>query len=245
MSLFLKMLGRGEIVKFVLLFTGRSGSSYLMDLLDSHPDIRAQGEILASATHLGAEDQLKHVREFFSPGVLRAYKVIGFKTKLVDIFEPTDFSQLLHEMKCRIIVMNRENVVKSVVSRIFAERIYETYSEWNITKQSMRLPPIDIAPDIFENFLQHKEKVEEELFSFVESIQLPKTFVTYEDLLRDPQRCLKGILEFLDVPSVPLNSDIKKHTSDNLRQVVSNFSEIRAKYVGTRYESMFDEVVRS
>jgi hypothetical protein len=245
MSSFLKMLGRGEIVRFVLLFTGRSGSSYLMDLLDSHPDIRAHGEILTSTTHLGAEDQLMHVRKFFSPGVLRDFKVIGFKTKLVDILEPSSFSQVLHEMKCRIIVMNRRNVVKSVVSRIFAERIFETYSEWNITKRSMRLPPLVIDPDIFEDFLHHKEKVDEDLFSFVESIQLPTTFVTYEDMLRDPQYCLQGILEFLDVPSVPLTSDIQKHTSDNLREVISNFSEIRAKYVGTRYASMFDEVVKS
>jgi hypothetical protein len=32
-----------------------------------------------------------------------------------------------------------------------------------------------------------------------------------------------------------------KHTSDDLRQVVVNLDELRARYAGTRYAPMFDE----
>jgi hypothetical protein len=34
-----------------------------------------------------------------------------------------------------------------------------------------------------------------------------------------------------------------KHTSDDLRQVVVNFEDLRRRYAGTPYAPMFDEVL--
>ena len=48
---------------------------------------------------------------------------------------------------------------------------------------------------------------------------------------------------FLDVPERAVQSKTLKHTSDDLRQVITNFDDLRARYTGTRYASMFDEVL--
>ena len=40
-----------------------------------------------------------------------------------------------------------------------------------------------------------------------------------------------------------VTSNSLKVTSDDLRDSVKNFDELRARYVGTPYEPMFDEVL--
>jgi hypothetical protein len=46
---------------------------------------------------------------------------------------------------------------------------------------------------------------------------------------------------FLDVADVATEGKTLKHTSDDLRQAILNFEELRAGYAGTRYAPMFDE----
>jgi hypothetical protein len=65
----------------------------------------------------------------------------------------------------------------------------------------------------------------------------------YEDLLEDEPGFVRRTLEFLNCTNLPLNSMTLKNTNDDLREAVVNFDELRAAYAGTRYESMFDEVM--
>jgi hypothetical protein len=67
--------------------------------------------------------------------------------------------------------------------------------------------------------------------------------VVYEDLVLHRQRALKEVCRFLRLRYRPLTSPLEKNTSDGLREAVANFDELRSRYVGTRYEAMFDEVL--
>jgi hypothetical protein len=41
----------------------------------------------------------------------------------------------------------------------------------------------------------------------------------------------------------PARARVLKNTHDDLRLAVRNFDELRARYAGTRFEAMFDEVI--
>ena len=49
--------------------------------------------------------------------------------------------------------------------------------------------------------------------------------------------------QFLSVTPMPLKAKTSKNTSDNLRDVIINFDEIKAYYFKTPYEKMFDEAI--
>jgi hypothetical protein len=63
--------------------------------------------------------------------------------------------------------------------------------------------------------------------------------------LLEREKSLELALSFLRVPAVPVQGRSKKNTSDDLRDVVENFDELRSKYIDTPYGRMFDEVLAS
>jgi len=234
-----------KVHPFVVLFIERDGSTYLMSLLISHPNIHAVYERFAvmKQKEQDAEAQLQWARKFYTPPLLSRIGAIGFKTKLVDIENLDGFSGLLREKKCRIVYMNRRNHVKAVVSRINARRLHEEVGTWNLYDEKDRMPPMIIAPEEFDAYLCERKQAESELNSYVDGLQLPTLQVCYEDLVTDRDGVLQYVFDFLDVPPEPVESKSIKHTSDNLHDVIINFDELKTDYVGTAYEAMFEEVI--
>jgi hypothetical protein len=69
--------------------------------------------------------------------------------------------------------------------------------------------------------------------------------LSYEDLLEDPTDFVRRALAFLDAGIQPTVGATLKNTADDLRHAITNFDQLRARYVGTKYEQMFDEAVLS
>ena len=74
----------------------------------------------------------------------------------------------------------------------------------------------------------------------VGKLDRPLLHLDYEDLLADPTAVFHQLLAYLGLPPAPIQGTTLKNTSDDLREVVTNFDELRARYAGTRYEPMFD-----
>jgi len=236
---------RHQVTPFVVLFLERDGSTYMIGMLNSHPEIETVYERFAVMRQKGqnAQEQLTWAREFFTPPFIGRTAAMGFKTKLVDVLDPDGFARLLHEKQCRIIHMRRRNRVKAVVSKINARRLYEATGNWNLYDKSDRRSPMTVAPERFAMLLQEREELDEALNAYVERLNLPKTVVCYEDLLQDRDRVLGEVFAFLDVRPFPVEETTMKHTKDDLREALENFDELRARYQGTEYEQMFDEVL--
>jgi hypothetical protein len=228
------------------MFTGRTGSSYLISMLVTHPQIAAVGEHLVDFQGEGAEAQIHWAKEFLTPPIIGRHRAIGFKTKLIDILDPDGFAHLLRQLECNIVHMNRQNRIKAVVSRINSLRLYEATDQWNLFSEEDRLQSrMTIDPEQFESFLQHKEKIDRELEIYVDHMKLPTLKIYYEDLISDKEGTLENLFSFLGVSSHPVRSATFKNTKDNLREVIANFDEIRFRYLGTPYEPMFDEILLS
>jgi LPS sulfotransferase NodH len=228
-------------VRFVILFIGRSGSTYLVDALASHPEVCVQWEGLLGKK--GADSQLQRARKFFTQSPQGGYTAVGFKTKLGKVKDREGFAELLGEMGASLILLQRRNIVKHVVSWVNSERIYDVTGYWNLWNEENRLPPTIIDVAKFDRKLEQVEKGKRALESYAKDMELPTLWLYYEDLLVDRQAALERVFSFLEVRFEPVQGGSIKNTSDDLREALSNFDELRSHYSGTPYEQMFDEVL--
>jgi len=234
---------RSAVTPFVILFIERDGSTYLTSLLESRSDIRIVYERFAVMRQKGqgGREQLEWAERFLTPAPFGRAAAIGFKTKLVDVLDPSGFAEVLRRRRGRILHMRRRNHVKAVVSRINARRLYEASGRWNLYRDEDRLPPVEIDPLEFAGFLSEREESERLLQEYVRQLALPTLEIVYEDLLQSRQAALAKVNDFLGLAPADAEGKTLKHTSDDLRQVILNFDELRQRYAGTRYASMFDE----
>lgn len=236
---------RSQVTPYVILFIERDGSTYLTSLLNSHPDIEAIYERFAVLKQKDAtsKDQIDWANAFFTPPLLGKTKARGFKTKLVDVLDIDGFTELLHAKKVRVIQMRRSNRVKAVISRINARRLYEATGNWNLYDKNDQMPPMQVDPNQFAEYLREREESDQELQAYVDKLNLPVIKIVYEDLLTDKLNTLLKIYAFLNIPARPVQEKTLKNTSDNLRDVVLNFDELRSIYQGTPYFDQFNEVL--
>jgi LPS sulfotransferase NodH len=233
---------RDQTRLFVLLFQGRTGSTYLTEALSSHPEINVLGEKFHNRSNRPGV-QLQAMREFLTSPPFGNYRAKGFKTKLHDVGDPEGFAELLKKRSVYIIHFGRRNRVKHAVSWINAWRLYNVNGDWNLYKASERPAALTIDPAEFRTMLERIEERNRLLRDYVMSLELPTLSLYYEDLLVDERNTIDLVLSFLGVPSQPVGGKAIKNTSDNLRQVIKNFDELRSLYTGTPYETMFDEVI--
>lgn len=235
---------RPQVTPFVILFVERDGSTYMTTLLQEHPDIETVFERFAVMKQKGqsAAEQLAWANEHWTPALVSKVGALGFKTKLVDVLDLDGFTRLLREKNVKILYMYRRNRIKAVVSRINARRLHEATGNWNLYKEADRQPPMTVDLAEFHQFVREREEADNALAAYVESLQLPQMRIQYEDLQADKDGVLKQIFTFLGVPDVAVQGKTKKHTSDDLREVVLNFDELKASFAGTPYFEMFDEV---
>ncbi len=236
---------RPQVNRFVTLFVERSGSTYLATALASHPEIKALREELAGLRQKGAQarEQLLWAEEFFTPPFMGPYKAYGFKTKIVDILDPDGFAQLMKAKDCRIIQLLRRNTVKAAISTINARRVYEASGNWNLLSEADRQPAFEVDMDEFDRLLSQRLEWDREVQEYVDRLKLPTLMLYYEDLLKDESSFLSGVFKFLDVTPHPVKGKTLKNTDDDLRKAILNLDELRARYEGTPFAAMFDEVL--
>jgi len=236
---------RPQVNPFVLLFVERSGSTYLTTLLNSHPDVYAQGEKFDALKQQGkgAREQLEWAEEVLTPPLVGRNKARGFKTKTMDILDPDGFAELMRRRQCKIIQLQRRNLVKAVVSTVNAKRLWEQSGTWNLLNEKNRLSEFTVTPDVFDELLQQRIQWDDELESYVQSLHLPTLKLNYEELLTDEAGFISRIYSFLALKPKPAHGITLKNTKDDLRHVLLNFNDLRVKYAGTPYQAMFDEIL--
>jgi len=230
-----------QVNRFVIMFVERAGSTYLTTLLNSHPEIQCVTEKLDALKDEknAISAQLEWTKKYLTPPLIGDNRAIGFKTKQLDILDPIGMKNILKKKNCRIIQLHRRNSVKAVISTINARRLWETSGNWNLLKETDRQSAMEINLDEFDNLLKQREKWDADLEQYVKKIKLPTLKLYYEDLLQNETQFIQEIFDFLEVIPKPVQGKTLKHTSDDLREVIINFDELRSKYVNTPYEEMF------
>jgi hypothetical protein len=226
---------------FVVLFLGRSGSTYFMEALGSHPEIRAGFEELGSRRDGGAEAQLRFAREFFSDPDDATERAAGFKTKLQDVLDRERFASLLREVGAHAVLLQRRNVVKAVVSWFTSEVVNRATGDWNVYDDGAHPGVIEIDPQEFATRLRDYERARDELRQYAVGLERPTLLLYYEDLLAEHDATFAMTLGFLGVSPMAVRGRSVKATPDDLRRAVTNLAELR-EVAGPGYHHMFDEI---
>lgn len=216
-------------VKYVTLFPGRTGSTWLASHMQSHPQILARLEMLRrhNATWM---EQKACLEELFGPVRHRGIHAVGFKTKIHAVQDWEQFSQYLHQHSFRIIHQVRDNHLKFIVSVVRAKLLRNAQGKSNLMEPSQQpIGPIEIPEPLFAR-AKKRLNVARYLQEFVDSLELPLIRITYEQLLSDEQGALNRVWDFLGVEHHPTTGRTRKNTPDDLRQAVTNLDELLAHH---------------
>lgn len=235
-----------EPTPFVLLFQGRTGSTFITECLNDHPHIRMAAEVWGGwGFQVPPEDlpefkrrQCQWLTDYYGPPSDRNIRAMGFKTKLDDVLDKPAFIRFLRERQLRIIHMTRRNVIKLVVSEINAQRLVETSGKWNIDDKDQRPGPFVLDLEEFEAKLEWRLQVERWLDAYIETINLPTLRLAYEDLLDDGEAFFEAIYDFINVRPHPASGNTVKSTPDDLSRIILNYDALLSKYKYTPYEPM-------
>jgi len=227
--------GGTNYTKFVVITRSRTGSNLLISLLNSHNDIKVFGEKFSRLE--GKTTQMIY-RDVFPKKSTRS---VGFKLFYYHPLDSEDNSIwdiLKNDRDIKIIHLLRENLLRIHISRMIAGKTDEWISK-NDNKRSVDSKRVEIDVDSLlldiETTVNYIKKTRED-FNKHDMIE-----VTYENLVKNNKVVLETILNFIEVPTLELNTPLKKQNPEQLEQLISNYQEVKEKLDNTKYSYLLNE----
>jgi hypothetical protein len=235
----------------VIVTVPRSGSWNLIEVLNGHPEIIANGEILnPDDTSWGQPDprvdaSLNELIILGFSGLQRRPKTsvtaVGFKVLEDQLIRPPNVMLFLRELAkikhLRIIVLRRENSLEVLRSTLQAT----ITGQWIVSEGEVPVvgPSLDLSVNQCHHFFQHCD----EFFCRVTELFATRAmlYVSYEDLCREPKRTLELIQLFLGATPLPLPpSNLHRQETRPLSVTLSNFEHLKRAFRTTRYHRFFE-----
>ncbi len=251
----------GSRADFVVLTFPRSGSTWLMSTLDSHPRIAAYDELFLGGE--GVQPQPADVPDFASylAGVPRLARrlvplqratylrrvfrerpgidAVGFKLIYGQARANVGLLPLFSLRRVRVVHLVRANLLEAVVS-------YEAGRASGVFHREPGAPAPDARIRLdaagLRDRLGYMEWDVSRARVWLERYRIPRLEVAYEELVARHDETLSRILDFLGVePSAELRSPFVPVHEGSKLDVVENIDEVRSALAGTRYEWMLGQ----
>jgi hypothetical protein len=238
----------------VILTTQRTGSTFLVECVGSHPDIECAGEILIGAPdrprpqYRGRFKQLVKVASIFTSGAWRPARrmsrffaggnarVRAFKAMYNQLAHPVALRYLRENTDIRVLHLRRQNLLKVHVSRLLMDKRDRVQATAPVHAVRTHVDPRRAVADMRR--AQARYERFERLFS-----RHPRLPLTYEALF-DGQYLQSGtanaICDFLGVARHPMKSKIVKLNPESLRDMVSNYDELEGVISRTEFAAMLE-----
>jgi hypothetical protein len=242
-------------VRAILLTTQRTGSTFLIECLNSHPDIEATGELLIGGpikpqpltkgrlrplakawrfARAGAWMPRRHMERYFSGGEAR---VRLFKAMYNHISNPITLGYLRERTEIRILHLRRHNLLKMHVSRKLMGSGKRVQS-WKPVTESARveIDPVEALAEMRSVRRQYQHF--EEVFAAHARLQL-----VYEDLIVQQSinpRVTEAICAFLGVTRAAMTSRLVKMNPDPLSEIVINYDNLASAISRTEFSELLD-----
>ncbi len=206
---------------FVILTMLRSGSYYLVDLLNQHPDIVCNGEPLSTNELTGW--RLSQPQTAF----------VGFKLMDRHIAEQPVFLDMVRACpEMHYVVLERNNQFETLRS-LNQVWITNQWSDWEGEGEQL-LPVIYLDPQQCRDQFAQAEQFYR---ACREGLPSERTlWLSYEDLCDDQDAALESAWRFFGLPSTaPLVSSFRRQESRPLAETVSNYAQLREVFADTPY----------
>jgi LPS sulfotransferase NodH len=211
--------------RFLILTSGRAGSELLVSLLQSHPLISCDAELL-NQTRLWP-DRLLAGR--VARAAQRGSQAYGVKLQpqhildLQHVRDPEGWVRSLQGDGWQVIRLGRLNRLHQAISVMKAAMSQWHYRHGNVgTPKLMALDPNAVVGTMY--LIQHRENQIVEMLKDVEHLEL-----TYEDHLRSAGQqaeTVAMICRMLDIEPLPTATDLTRVTPEDIRDSVANYDEI-------------------
>jgi LPS sulfotransferase NodH len=245
---------------YMITCPARSGSTMLVQLLRSHPEICSHSEVFTpdritgitgtycqkSREQAGFIERLSRERDrnpikFLYKIVLdlQGKKVVGFKLKHDELVRPEYKvlrDEIVNDRDFRIIHLRRENLLRRYLSQYIVNRV--TGVTLAVRGQTIpKLQPVVLDPRKcqrdFETVLA-RQKEFAELF-----VEHPGFSISYEEMIAPDSEKLQALLDFIGVPRRELTTTTQKLGNDDLRSAIINFDELRSYFEGSPFSKFF------
>ena len=226
--------------KFVVLTRDRTGSTMLMQVLNSHPNIVADLEIFANLKGRSEKSILDRCfgRQPFY------IKARGFK---IFYYHPQDaagspiWDMLAGMDGLHVIHLKRRNILHTAVSSkiAYATRIYGVRSESQEASYKEKLKAINITVDQLDHEFSRTRKWEKE--GAEKFAGHPMIDVFYEDVAANRDAEFERITSFLGLPYRKPATSLRKQRTDSMRDLVSNYDALKAHFSTTEWADFFDD----
>jgi LPS sulfotransferase NodH len=234
----LSAFGTSEYKKFIVLSRSRTGSTMLISLLNSHPNICAEGEIFSKLNGRRSQDVLAKV---FSRQP-RFIKARGFK---IFYYHPQDdkknrvWDDLIDMTGLSVIHLKRRNILRTALSRKLASVKKAYIHNPSNTETTGTGKTLTFTPEELEQTFRATRTAEiggDRRFK-----KNPLLTLYYEDLAADPAGSFRKITEFLELKYVEPQTEMRKQNPESLRNLIANYDELKAAFSGSEWLPFFEE----
>jgi LPS sulfotransferase NodH len=247
------------VIKFIVLTTQRSGATFFVKCLSSHPQIQCRHETIFSqrnrfkffsfdspgsyyyqyrSSSLGC--QLAHWfrRKYLIYNCLDDYlrtlsdnaKAIGFKLSYNQAEKYPAIAAWIKEHDVRIIHLVRNNVLKTALSLATAKK-----RKLHHSTQKVELVKVHLQPRKLKRNLARRTRLIEKYRTMF--IGKPYLEIFYESFVANRDAETQKVLQFLGIDEfMPLESDLVKLNPDSLEDIIENYEEVVRALQGTTFE---------
>lgn len=227
--------------KFVIFGKGRSGSTLLVSLLNSNPDVFCDGEILNRKMSNPIGHLHRMARRESHP--IYGFKLLSYQVMFThtNIKDKHGFMEKLHNDGFHIIYLRRDNILRYALSILYAR----FRMQWHHEKGSGEIKREKMTVDIKELFRLMEDSIRDEKFERDVLSGLPHEEVVYERDLEDNTRhadTVKRLCSFLGIRYTEPETNLMKITTKDLDGFIENADELRESLQGTPFEKYLDPI---
>jgi LPS sulfotransferase NodH len=231
--------GTKQYEKFVIITRSRTGSNLLVSLLNSHPNVVAYGEMFNRLHGLSPQNIWSSVFTHLP----QKTQQVGFKIFYYHPLDSTNkwvWERIYNDPSLRIIHLIRENMLRTHVSRQIASLTMEWKNHSKKTQNTSARKTIYLDPNECINVF---EKTQMWAKQCRDSLTNHRTFeLSYQELTgREQKSQLRTVQRFLGIEPISLGSPLKKQNDADLKELISNYSEVKSALMGTQWEHFLDD----
>lgn len=246
---------QASLPRRLLIFTpGRAGSELLVTLVNSHPLITCDGEILQRPDRLPPVRPFAYVRGAASISLSKARAtrqpsaVYGWKLVSTDLRwhprrypSPTEFLREATGDDGLLVVLRRHNFIAQALSYLHAEATQYHFRSTDKTGgfQKLTVDPEQLLAQTWTYEFEDKWVAE-----VTESLQKLELF--YENDLVGPseqQKTVDRVVLALGLAPAPVGSDLKRVSPLSPSERIENIDEVRSVFAPTRFARLLDVAV--
>ncbi len=220
--------------KFIIFGQGRSGSTLLKQLLNSHPEINCEGELLSlDDRYINNSLMLKLVHHM--PFLFFNYRkwisknpVYGFTLLFYQYYPQKYMLNKLVEQGWKIILITRRDSLHQSLSHLVAKQT----SVWHRRSDEKEKPAkVTIDPEEFQHWISvliKRDTIISDLFKGLDHFE-----VVYENDLSQESlwpESMSRVFDYLGTDNAPVKANLKKTYARPYAEIVENYSELAEVY---------------